>query len=149
MWTTVVAASLFWVTDIHTDINTFQSWKRPMLTWSKLCRLGLKDSAACWNCWGDEGTLVHHFWMEIHCYIVNVIKVQFVFRPKFYILGDSKVLSAFPQSLEDWTMMRWWLDGKSFSGSWRMPEEAPFNDRLTQSTRLDQRRAVKPIWHRL
>lgn len=49
--------------------------------------------------------LIDSLW--IHCYIVNVIKMQFVFWPKLYTSGDCKVLYALPQSdpdcYYDWT----------------------------------------------
>ena len=97
--------------DMRVRLIKFKVLNRFYWTPSRLFRFDLKDAATYWKCGMDEGTLVHtlwscprinQYWKKIHCYIANVIKRQYVLCPKLYILGDCKVLSAFPYPLKHW-----------------------------------------------
>ncbi len=76
--------------DLRVRLIQFKILHQFYWTLSRLFRLGLKDSATCWKCCINKGTVVHmlwscpkinQYWMKIHCNIVNIIKRQFVFCP--------------------------------------------------------------------
>lgn len=108
---------------------------------SRFHRLGLKDSAVCRKGGGDEGIVVHvlwtwpknhQFWRKIHCYTVNVIKMQFGFWPKLYILGDSNTLFAIPQSLKYWIQTAIMIGWQIILRNWKMPGEPPLQEWMTE-----------------
>ena len=104
-WAKVCGNSVTLSRELRVRLIQFKILHRLYWTPSRLFRLGLKDSATCWNCGVGGGTMIHvmwscpkinQYWMKIHGYIVRVLKRHFVLCPKLYILGDYKVLSAFP-----------------------------------------------------
>lgn len=111
-WAKVCGNSRTMSRDLRVRLIQFKILHRFYWTPSRLFRLGLKDSASSWKCCVGGGTMIHvmwscpkinQYWMKIHGYIVRVLKRHFVLCPKLYILGDCKVLSAFPQPLKSWT----------------------------------------------
>ena len=108
---------------------------------SRLFRLGLKDSELCWKCGVTEGSLIHAFWpcpmitqyqIQIHCYIANVVKCNFDFCPKLYILGDDKALSAFSKPITNWIQTSIMTGRQIILRNWKKPGEPPFSCWVTE-----------------
>ena len=80
-----------------------------------------------WSC-----PKINQYWMKIHGYIVRVLKRHFVLCPKLYILGDYKVLSAFPQPLKSWTRTVIMIGRQIILRNWKKHGEPPLQDWLTE-----------------
>uniref|UniRef100_A0A3P9MG76 Reverse transcriptase zinc-binding domain-containing protein n=1 Tax=Oryzias latipes TaxID=8090 RepID=A0A3P9MG76_ORYLA len=141
--------------ELRTRLVQFKVLHRIYWTPSRLHKVGLSKTSACWKCQDATGTLLHmlwecpkvqSYWSSIHKEVEKVVGQDVPFQSRLFVLGDPSVLSRVSSPLSQWIQTTVMLGRKLLVREWKGPSTPSFTH---WQTSLGQLAALERLSYRL